>query len=54
MSLITFIVTQQGTDNVGRINLGLITLVIFKWVGKEAKVNRLNSEKAEFYFLKTV
>lgn len=46
MSLITFIVTPQGTDLVGRINPGQITLIIFKWIGNEVEVNRLNSEKS--------
>jgi len=46
MSLITFIVTLQGTDHVGRINAGQKTLIIFKWAGNEAEVNRLNSEES--------
>ena len=46
MSLITFIVTIQGTDHVAKINLGQITLVIFKWAGNETEVNRLNSEES--------
>jgi hypothetical protein len=55
MSLITFIVTPQGTDHVERINPGHVTLIIFKWAGNEAEVNRLYSEKkSEFYFFKIV
>lgn len=46
MSLITFIGTPQGTDHVGKINPGQITLIIFKWAGNEAEINRLNSEKS--------
>jgi len=46
MSLISFIVTLQGIDHVGRINLGQITLIIFKWAGNKAEVNRLNSEES--------
>jgi hypothetical protein len=44
--IITFIVTPQGIVHVGRINPGQETLIIFRWAGKEAEVNSLNSTKS--------